>query len=189
MRATRAGQDGQCNGRALAAVDWAARLAEHRPWLWQVIALRLGEDQAVEEVWQEVAAQVCRRPPTLPVPANVGAWLYRVAVRQALVFRRKAGRRRRLIDNCAERVSGVSVGDPLDWLLAAERHRLVRAALRRLPVRDAQVLTLKYVQDWNYHQIAEHLGLSHAAVEARLHRARQRLRTALRSLEPSEDER
>ena len=33
-----------------------------------------------------------------------------------------------------------------------------------------------------YHQIADHLGISHAAVEARLHRARAKLRHELTAL-------
>ena len=41
---------------------------------------------------------------------------------------------------------------------------------------------LKYNEDWSYHALAEHLGISHSAVEARLHRARQRLRTELAAL-------
>ena len=59
----------------------------------------------------------------------------------------------------------------------------VRAAMSRLPKRDAEILMLKYNEDWSYQAIAEHLGISHSAVEARLHRARQRLRTELAALD------
>jgi RNA polymerase sigma factor (sigma-70 family) len=51
-----------------------------------------------------------------------------------------------------------------------------------LSPRDAQILLLKYGENWNYHQIAAHLGVSHAAIETRLHRARQRLREELTQL-------
>jgi RNA polymerase sigma-70 factor (ECF subfamily) len=72
--------------------------------------------------------------------------------------------------------------DPLAWLLADERQKLVRTALARLPARDAEILLLKYGEDWNYHEIAERLGIGHSAVEARLHRARKRLRQELTDL-------
>ena len=72
--------------------------------------------------------------------------------------------------------------DPLGWLLADERRRLVRVGLARLRKRDAEILMLKYTEDWSYRQIADHLGVSHSAVEARLHRARARMRTALAAL-------
>jgi RNA polymerase sigma-70 factor (ECF subfamily) len=77
--------------------------------------------------------------------------------------------------------------DPLQWLLAEERSRLLRAALERLPRRDKEILLLKYVEHWNYREIAEHLGTTHSAVEARLHRARQRLRAELAAVEEGDD--
>ena len=60
-----------------------------------------------------------------------------------------------------------------------ERQALVRHSLGRLHSRDREMLLLKYTQQWSYEQIAEHLGVSHSAVESRLHRARQRLRHEL----------
>ena len=56
---------------------------------------------------------------------------------------------------------------------------MVRAALQRLPRRDAEILLLKYTEDWSYRELAAHLGVSESAVEARLHRARTRLREAM----------
>ncbi len=73
--------------------------------------------------------------------------------------------------------------DPLSWLLADERRSLIRQALGQLNPRDAEILLLKYTENWSYHQIAVHLGIGHAAVEARLHRARARLRAELAALD------
>jgi RNA polymerase sigma-70 factor (ECF subfamily) len=42
---------------------------------------------------------------------------------------------------------------------------------------------LKYAQNWSYHEIAEHLGISHSAVESRLHRARRKLRNELAAMQ------
>ena len=68
-------------------VDWAAKLAEHDRWLRTIVLARLGERQAVDEVMQEVAlAAVAQRAPLSDL-ARVGAWLYRLAVRQALLYR------------------------------------------------------------------------------------------------------
>ena len=67
----------------------------------------------------------------------------------------------------------------MSWLLADERRAQLRAAMGRLPRRDAEILLLKYTENWSYKQIAAHIGISHSAVEARLHRARGRLRDEL----------
>jgi RNA polymerase sigma factor (sigma-70 family) len=165
------------------AVDWQAALAEHEGWLRTVVRARLGEWQAVDEVLQEVSlAAVAQRAP-LADPAKVAPWLYRLAVRQVLLYRRKHGRRRKLVDRFARETQPTDVDrrtiDPLQWLLADERGRLVRMALAKLAPRDGEILLLKYSEDWSYHEIAARLGIGHSAVETRLHRARLRLRDEL----------
>src|SRR6516225_6871236 len=118
------------------SVDWGAALALHQTWLRRVVATRLGEPQAVDEVMQDVAlAAVAQRSP-LKNPAQVAVWLYRLAVRHVLLYRRKSGRRRSLVDRYAIQKG---VGDidgapsPLGWLVRDERQQLVREALRSLP--------------------------------------------------------
>jgi RNA polymerase sigma factor (sigma-70 family) len=106
---------------------------------------------------------------------------------QSLLYRRKQGRRRKLVDRYAERTRpserDTRQPDPLGWLLSEERHRQVRSALERLAPRDAEILLLKYTEDWSYREIAERLGVSESAVEARLHRARQRMRNELAAMD------
>lgn len=169
------------NGTA-AAIDWSAALEEHGRWLRLAILARLGERQAVEEVMQETAlAAVAQRAP-LHDPSRVAAWLHRLAVRQVLLYRRRHGRQRRLLDRYAAQRSCDPSGaepDPLGWLLRGERARLVREALGRLPPRDAEILLLKYAENWTSRELAGRLGVSVAAVEARLHRVRTRLRADL----------
>jgi RNA polymerase sigma-70 factor, ECF subfamily len=165
------------------SVDWQSALATHDRWLRTVVLARLGERGAVDDVMQEVSlAAVAQRAP-INDAAKVAPWLYRLAVTQSLLYRRRRGRGRKLADRYAQRNRPSEIdaraADPLDWLLAAERRDLVRAALARLPRREAEILLLKYTHDWSYHAIAAHLGISHSAVETRLHRARQRMREVL----------
>jgi RNA polymerase sigma-70 factor (ECF subfamily) len=170
-------------------IDWPAALAQHKSWLRTVALARLGEPQAVDEVLQEVALAAVRQAAPIADASKVAPWLYRLAVRQTLLYRRKCGRRRRLTDRYGEQLRGGDPGgrgevlDPLGWLLAEERRAQVRRALAVLAPRDAEILLLKYTEHWNYHQIAAHLGVSHSAVEARLHRARRRLRDELAALD------
>lgn len=164
-------------------IDWAAMLAVHDRWLRTLVFARLGERQAIEEVMQEVALAAVAQHAPLYDSSRVGAWLYRLTVRQVLLYRRRHGRLRRLIGTYANRRGNgqefASTPDPLDWLLQDERRAMIRAALARLPRRDAEILLLKYTEDWSYQELAARLGISTSAVEARLHRARQRLRAAM----------
>jgi RNA polymerase sigma factor (sigma-70 family) len=168
-------------------IDWQAALAQHERWLRTVVAARLQEAQGVDEVLQEVALAAVRASSPLADASKIAPWLYRLAVRQSLLYRRKCGRRRRLTQRLAGQLSegsdtAAAEHDPLGWLLAEERRAQVRQALVHLPPRDAEILLLKYTQNWNYHQLAAHLGISHSAIEARLHRARGRLRDELTAM-------
>ena len=132
---------------------------------------------------QEVAlAAVAQRSP-LADPAKVAPWLHRLAVNKAMLYRRGRGRRLRMMDRQADRVSRgehpTEQNEPLDWLVRDERNVLIREAVERLPRRDAEILLLKYVENWSYRELADHLGLSSNAVESRLHRARARMRAEL----------
>lgn len=169
-------------------IDWPAVLAQHDRWLRTVAFARLRERQAVEDVMQEVAFAAVKQAAPLSDPTKVAPWLYRLVIVQSLLHRRKCGRRRRLTDRYSQQLAAGDLDhrsqpDPLNWLLAIERRSLIRQALAKLAGRDAEILMLKYTENWNYHQIAGHLGISHAAVEARLHRARARLRQELAVLD------
>jgi RNA polymerase sigma-70 factor (ECF subfamily) len=164
-------------------IDWPAALLEHRRWLRSVVMARVGDSHAADDVLQEVALAAARQGARLCEVGKVAPWLYRVAVRQSLIYRRKAGRQRRHYEKFRQQAeTGLALPDgldPLQWLLSRERRNLVRTALGRLDDRDAEILMLKYAQDWSYSQIAANLGVSASAVESRLHRARQKLRRAL----------
>jgi RNA polymerase sigma-70 factor (ECF subfamily) len=172
------------------AIDWQAALADHQRWLRTVVLARLGEPQGVDEVLQEVSLAAVRQKAPLNDRSKVAPWLYRLAVTQSLLYRRQHGRRRKLIDRFAQRYHPTEHDhrevDPLEWLVADERRRMVRTAMTRLAPRDAEILLLKYTEDWSYHELSARLGVSHSAVEARLHRARQRLRDELATMQVTE---
>ncbi len=175
------------------AIDWASVLQQHERWMRTVLLARLRDLQAVDDVMQEISLAAVKQQAPLQDAAKVAPWLYQLAVRQALQYRRKAGRARKLANRYAEHVQPTEqdqkATDPLDWLLAAERNAAVCAALGRLPRRDAEILMLKYTESWSYRQIAAHLGLTESAIEARLHRARTRMRRELAKAEVTDEPR
>jgi RNA polymerase sigma-70 factor (ECF subfamily) len=174
---------------AAGQIDWPAELAQHGRWLRTVALARVGESAAADDVMQEVSMTAIAKGHQLRDSSRIGGWLYRLVVVAALQYRRRQGRRKKLLDRYVGRQpssDGAARGtDPLDWLLADEEKAMVRQSLAMLPPRDAEIMLLKYSEDWSYQQLGEHLGLSVSAVEARLHRARQKMRQALCRLDPS----
>lgn len=166
------GDDGTAAGTAL--------LVAHGRWLRTVLLVRSGERAVVEELFQELAVAVIRKPPVHVLPDKQPAWLYGLAVRTALLYRRKRGRQRRLQQRFCDHVGERPLPtDPLAWLLADEQQQLVRQSLLRMTPKDRELLVLKYTEDWSYRELAARLGVTESAVEARLHRARARLRSEL----------
>ena len=167
-------------------IAWHAVLSQHDRWLRTVVLARVGEAMAVDEVMQEVALAAVRQQAPLQDPSKVAPWLYRLAITQSLLYRRKQGRWRKLTTRYAQRVNPTAHDgrtlDPLEWLLADERQTLVREAFARLPRRDIEILQLKYTANWSYEQLAQRLGATESAVESRLHRAREKLRRELTAL-------
>jgi RNA polymerase sigma-70 factor (ECF subfamily) len=168
-------------------INWQAALLEHDRWLRTVVLARLAEPGGVDEVMQEVALAAIRQQAPLLDRTKVAPWLYRLALTQSLLYRRKQGRWRKLTSRYAQREQPTEhdrrTVDPLEWLLADERQSLVREAIARLPRRDVEILLLKYTENWTYEQLAQHLGASESAIESRLHRARRRLRRELAAFE------
>lgn len=163
------------------AIDWGRCLAEQEGWLRAVILARTGEPQAVDEVWQEVSLAAIEQRSPLKDCAKAPAWLYRLAVIRSIRYRRHRARQRKRLARLAAETNGraSSTDDPFEWLLGEERRELVRRALKQLSGRDAEILMLKYHERFSYRRIAELLEISESAVDARVYRARERLRQKL----------
>lgn len=162
-------------------------LAAHGRWLRTVLVARGVEPAMLDEAMQEVSVAACRGWASFRDRERVAPWLYRLAVVAALQYRRRVGRRRKLVDRYA--TSGLAPleavdRDPLAWLLDEEEQQLVRQAIVRLPRQDAEILLLKYTENASYRELTARLGLSEAAIDGRLRRARERMRAILARLAP-----
>ncbi|MEC8556287.1 MAG: sigma-70 family RNA polymerase sigma factor [Planctomycetota bacterium] len=170
-----------------ATFDPLDALPDHEDWLRTSLLARLGNRDEVEEVMQEVAVAAANQSAKEEPVDRVGPWLYRVAMRQMMLFRRKAGRRRKLINNVVEAKQPTEEDtrgrSPLEFLISTERQEEVRQAMRKMTERDRQLLMLKYVEGLSYGQIATRVGVTASAVQSRLHRARALLRKELLSME------
>ncbi|WP_432486378.1 RNA polymerase sigma factor, partial [Kineococcus esterisolvens] len=72
---------------------------------------------------------------------------------------------------------------PEERAVRSAEHRLVLAALDALPVRQREVLVLRYSADLSEQDIAEALGISRGAVKTHAHRGLAALRAGLRAQE------
>lgn len=162
---------------------------ENESWLRTVVRSRVGEVDAVDDIMQNIAMALVKQKDSLSEINRISAWLYQVAVKQVLMHRRTRGRRRNFEDRLFQQTSVTStteVVSPVDRVLVAERHGLVREAVDKLDELDRQILMLKYSEGWTYSQLSEHLGVKEDTIEYRLMKARKKLRCILSTLDRSE---
>lgn len=164
---------------ALAAVRRFARTPEDGADLVQRAFLR--------------ALEAARRRARLPLRSSFPfrPFILRVALNLARNHARDEARWRRAP---LEAVEGEGVAGPLgdgvspaaeSSLLQAERQELVRAAVRELPRRQREVLTLRIDAGLSFADVALTLGITEGNARVAFHHAARRLRAALA---PGEDE-
>ncbi len=148
-------------------------------------ACRRTDPDTARDVAAEVFLVVWRRLSALPAdPAEVQPWLYGVARRTLANSDRSRRRAKHLYARLITRgAADWQLPDPADAV--AERGRL-RQALASLRQADQEALRLVGWEELDLAGAAVAMGCSRSAMAVRLHRARRRLASALRALEPDE---
>ena len=146
----------------------------HGPRILGYLARRVDPPADAADLLSETLLVAWRRLDDVPeAPEEAIAWLFGVA-RRVLANQRRGNRRRSaLVDELREHVSG-AVRAP-DAAAALD----IRAALRRLPAGDRELLTLTAWDGLTAAQAAAVVGIEPAAARKRLQRARERLRELL----------
>ena len=107
-------------------------------------------------------------------------WLLAIVANEARNRRRSGRRQEDLALRVAEdRPSGDAAPSPEAAALAAERRRLLLAAVNRLPDADRRVIACRWFLELSEAEMATALGWRRGTVKSRLSRAMARLREAL----------
>ncbi len=145
------------------------------------VCLRLagGDLGLAEDVTQDVFIRLLHDLPRLErhERANIGGWLYRVAVTTTL---QRLRRERGIFARVARRLRAEPPPEPpgADALIDLQEDAAAAlAALRQLPPLERMVMTLKCLEDKSQQEIAEALDLSKGYVSKLVARACVQLRT------------
>lgn len=164
-----------------APAEVVAFIQREHPRLVGALDLVLGGDVAVaEEIAQEALLRATSRWETVSQLESPGGWTYRVALNLARshLRRRQAERRARSRMHApAEQV------EETDHAATVE----LRRALMAMPERDRTVLVLRYYLQLTSAEVADHLGISPAAVRKAASRAVGALRDELGVTVPAEE--
>lgn len=134
----------------------------------------LGWGHDVEDVVQDVFVAVLQNLSSFRGQSRLATWIYRITVNECRRHRRK-----RLLRLNFWRQPKPSVEDGPPRAATIEIQQQVRSAVAALAQPHREVVVLRYLEGLDIPEIAQILGLSRNAVEVRLSRARDRLRSVL----------
>jgi RNA polymerase sigma-70 factor (ECF subfamily) len=134
------------------------------------VLYRLLDDRRdVEEATQDVFVQAWRNLSRYRGESQLFTWLYRIAVNEALMRRR---RKRPPVQELDERTAAPPEPEP------GLRDLLLRE-LAALPFEHRVAVVLRDVEGLSNEEVGATLGISIAAAKSRIHRGRMRIRAAL----------
>jgi RNA polymerase sigma-70 factor (ECF subfamily) len=141
----------------------------------------LGSRAAAEDVFQETFLQIHLSAETFDPTRRFKPWLFTIAANKARDYHRK--HRRRMSVSLSNTVGDDDDGQqfvdlmesdlpvPDQPIADAERSRLVKMIVDRLPEHLREILLLSYFQRMSYNQIADALQIPLGTVKSRLHTA------------------
>lgn len=157
--------------------------------LFRVARSILKNDADAEDVLQDAYLQAYRRIADFRGDAQLGTWLTRIVINQALMQLR-AGKREGVVVSF-QRAGPDTSGDlpadlpddkaesPPDAALRGEVRRMLERHIDHLPMAMRTVLVMRDVEDMSVQETAESLGIPATTVRTRLFRARALLREML----------
>jgi RNA polymerase sigma-70 factor (ECF subfamily) len=167
--------------------DFAAVFDLHFAEIHRYVAGRLGTSASADDIAAETFLTAYTNWGRYDAAAGtVRAWLYGIATKKISRHRRDEVRAYRAMQRItADTVPGDPSDQTTDRVMARGLQRQLAAALAELPQRERDVLLLVALADLSHAEIAAALGIPYGTVGSRLSRARQKLRSALASHDPS----
>jgi len=148
-------------------------LEEYRDKVFRLACSLLADQAAAEDATQEVFLKIWKALPDFRGDSSVSTWIYAIARNTCLTRRRTAADRRTYSLDEAHAAEIPSHDPP------AGADCDLRDAIGRLPEKYRRVLTLFYLEDRSYQQVALAMALPMGTVKTYLHRAKKELAQVL----------
>jgi RNA polymerase sigma factor (sigma-70 family) len=162
-------------------VQAAARVTtQYEPFIRAVIRTRIRDASREEDVFQELFLRLVERPVPANV-ANVRAYLYRVIVNDTIDLVRRQERYRNHLQKYSE-TSRISIHKQPSRDAIEETHEknsVFAHVARHLRYREAQVMIMRYRDDYSIAEIAGALGVHRRTVSRYLTSGLRELRRVL----------
>ncbi|WFE53951.1 RNA polymerase sigma factor [Micromonospora sp. WMMD1155] len=143
-------------------------------------AVLLGAGSDSEDVTQEAFVKAYRKLSRYRGESSFRSWLLAIVANETRNLHRSRGRRDGLVLRAAaDPTSAIAEDGAVGAVLAGERREALVRALRRLPVRDREVIVCRFFLDLSEEETVAALGWPRGTVKSRTSRALAKLRGLL----------
>lgn len=159
-------------------------ITDHQPQITRLVRrLMAWPDQqaAIDDVVQEVFLAAWAKRDQFRGDATAATWLSRIAINKTRNDARQRATWRRVVEGFAALVRSQSSTAPSQQEPITDEQAKLRAGIHRLKQTDREIIVLRYLEEQSPDEIAAMIGIKRNTVDARLSRARQRLKVILQS--------
>ena len=158
----------------------------HHARIYGLAYRMLGNPDDASDATQEAFLEAYKSIQSFQFQSKFLTWMYRVGINVCQQYKRRSDSRQRALTSYTKDVlerDGKYTGEyPDRVLLKTERDQLIQQAINQLPSKQRLVITLFYMQQMKYREIAELLDCSEGTVASRLNTAVKNLKSKLEGL-------
>ncbi len=155
--------------------SFVAELEKNQNIVHKVCSLYTYDKDAHNDLFQEITIQLWKAYPKFRGEAKFSTWMYRVALNTAITLYRKDKRKVKTqdFDSVIYKIASNEYDD------TEEQHlKLMYKAVRQLNDID-KALVFLYLEDKDYREISETLGISEVNARVKMNRIKNKLKTIL----------
>lgn len=154
---------------------FVTELQDNQNIVHKVCSLYTNDRESHNDLFQEITVQLWKAYPKFRGEAKFSTWMYRVALNTAITLYRKS--KKRINTQDYESVIFKIKADEYDET-EEQQLKLMYKAVRQLGDID-KALVFMYLEDKNYTEIAETLGITEVNARVKMNRIKTKLRTIL----------
>ncbi len=155
--------------------SFVTELQDNQNIVHKVCTLYTNDKESHNDLFQEITIQLWKAYPKFRGEAKFSTWMYRVALNTAITLYRKS--KRRIDTQNYESVIFKIKADEYDET-EEQQLKLMYKAVRQLGDID-KALVFMYLEDKNYTEIAETLGITEVNARVKMNRIKTKLKTIL----------
>ncbi len=155
--------------------SFVTQLEENQNIVHKICRLYTNNNDAHNDLFQEITIQLWRAFPKFRGDSKFSTWMYRVALNTAITLYRKSKRTINTQDfeGVSFKITAEAYDDTVEQQL-----KLMYSAVKDLNDID-KALVFLYLEDKNYKEISETLGITEVNARVKMNRIKEKLRTIL----------